>query len=83
MAKGRMGEYLPDVPGLKQKRPELFKEGEQMINRLKIKFRKGNNPGLLHNSREDCRNLGKVCNALIDKVNELVDEVNELKQEGK
>jgi hypothetical protein len=35
--------------------------------------------GLLHDSRQDVRTLGKVVNILIEKINDLIDEVNTLK----
>lgn len=49
-----------------------------MIKQIKLRIRKSNNPGILHDSREDVRQLGVACSELIDKVNELVDKVNEL-----
>lgn len=49
-----------------------------MIRQLGIKIRLANQNSLLHNSRQDCRELAGVCNRLIDKVNELTRKVNEL-----
>lgn len=49
-----------------------------MIKKIDFKLRKSSGIGIFHDSREDCRNLAKVCNILIDKVNELTSEVNKL-----
>lgn len=49
-----------------------------MIKKIDSKFRKSSSIGIFHDSREDCRNLARVCNMLIDKVNELTSEVNKL-----
>ncbi len=52
-----------------------------IIKRITSKLRLANNRGLLHDSRNDVRELAKTCNLLIDKVNELTDKVNELEKE--
>ena len=52
-----------------------------MVDRIKTRIKRSNSTGLFHDSREDVRWLGAVCNELIDKVNELVDKVNELEGE--
>lgn len=49
-----------------------------MIQPLKIKVRRADNPGIFHNSREDVRRLGEALNKAIDKINELTDAVNRL-----
>lgn len=49
-----------------------------MIKKIDFKFRGSSSRGIFHDSREDCRNLARACNILIDKVNELTSEVNKL-----
>lgn len=49
-----------------------------MIEPLKIKVRRADNPGIFHNSREDVRRLGEALNKAIDKINGLTDAVNRL-----
>lgn len=51
-----------------------------MIKEISIRVRQPSTQGIFHDSREDCRRLGEVCNTLIDKANELVDRVNELER---
>lgn len=49
-----------------------------MIEPLKIKVRRADNPGIFHASREDVRRLGEALNKAIDKINELTESVNKL-----
>lgn len=51
-----------------------------MIEPLKIKVRRADNPGVVHNSREDVRRLGEALNKVIDKINELIEAVNRLSE---
>lgn len=49
-----------------------------MIKKIDFKLRRSSGIGIFHDSREDCRNLARTCNILIDKVNELTEEINRL-----
>lgn len=53
-----------------------------MIKRINIKLKPTNGAGIFHDTRNDVRVLGKVCNELINKVNELVEKVNELENKN-
>lgn len=60
------------------------------IKKIDIIIRDSSTRGVFHDSRQDTKNLARVCNILIDKANELTEEVNrlnkvinEMKQERK
>jgi uncharacterized protein (DUF488 family) len=54
-----------------------------MIEKIKVKILRVDEPSFFHDSRKDARTLGTVVNLLIRKMNELIDENNRLREEIK